>query len=201
MGDKIFRRLILLFILLIFGCTSNDSGDSKHLEVFKFNVDPELLGDPVHLDTHGIGFNPPIGWSPLADDMLKEVKETLYNTQSDDPVFTYLPLHVFLNEVNGSVMIVSEIKISETHGISTEIIDEIRSVIVRQSNEKNIKEAKFIKDGIIFNQFLIQGDDTVNFKFIFLNEAHDLFQIDYIVPRAVYLSESKAIESSIGSIN
>lgn len=196
------RILFLLLVLtLIAGCTSQKNDDPDRPAELIFDVDSELLGEQVHLEDQGVRFNPPREWGHISGDVFDEAIQQLENNQLDHEPFSIQPIRMFLHPQNGSTLIVSEITTTKLLPGTGEIMKAFRTVLKERFNDTDVLETIFLKDEIQFHQYLVQSQDKVNFKFLFTNTADDLLQVDYIVPRSVYLSESKAIESSIGSIH
>jgi len=193
--------LFLLFLTLIVGCVSHKNDDSDRPDEMEFNIDPELLGSTVHLDEKGISFQPPREWTQLSDEIFDEAVRQLKQFQTDHEYFSIHPVNIFLHPRHGSTLIISEISADESFSDPSEMIERFHKKLEDRFEDQNVRETVFLKDGIYFHQYLIQSQDKVNFKLLFYNAAADLFQVDYVVPRSVYLSESRAIESSIGSIH
>lgn len=196
-----YRMLFLLFLVVIVGCVSHKDDDSDRPDEMEFTVDPELLGDAIHLDEKGIGFRPPREWTQLSDEIFDEAVQQLKQAQTDHESFSIHPVNIFLHHRHGGTLIVSEISTAESFSDPSEMVDAFHKKLEDRFEGQDVRETVFLKDGINFHQYLIQSQDNVNFKFLFCNAADELFQVDYVIPRSVYFSESKAIESSIGSIH
>jgi|GEM_PF-1585537 len=200
-GVVMYRLLIILLVMLIAGCVSNNRNETGHVNEMVFNIDPELLGDTVYVKDKRFVFQPPSGWMQLPDEIFGEAVRQMTQAIPDDELFPTYPIHAFLRPEHGSAMIVSEISIADTIYDTSEALTQFQKRITDRFTEEELKTTDFMKDGIHFYQYLIQKEDIVNFKFVFANTADEMFQIDYIVPASVYLQESRAIESSIGTIN
>jgi hypothetical protein len=201
-----YRSIIFLLVILITGCGSNNRGEMDQITEMFFNIDPELLGDTVYVKDKGIIFQPPDAWMQFPDEILSneifvgDLRQVIRSLPGDELFPTY-PIYAFYRLENGSAMIVSEISVADTLNDTPEALIQFQKRITDQFTEDEVKTTDFMKNGIHFYQYLTQKDDVVNFKFVFGNTADEIFQIDYIVPTSVYLQESKAIESSIGTIN
>jgi hypothetical protein len=89
--------------------------------------------------------------------------------------------------------------ISQLGGIEDSTsVDKYKDLI--QKNFSPTKVGDFLKDNILFTQYLIQDENRINFKLLFFNPKDQLIQFDYILQKDSYVLELKAIESSIGSI-
>jgi len=196
-----YRLIIILLVILIAGCVSNNKNETAEITEMVFIIDQELLGDTVYVKDKGIVFQPPDAWMQLPDEIFGEAVRQMTRAIPEAELFPTYPIHAFLRPENGSAMIVSEISTADTVYNTSETLIQFHKRITDQFTEEEVKTTDFMKDRIHFYQYLIQKDDVVNFKFVFANTADEMFQIDYIVPSSVYLQESKAIESSIGTIN
>lgn len=196
-----YRLVVFLLILVISGCVSNNKNETAEITEMVFNIDPELLGDTVYVKDKGFVFQHPETWTQIPDEIFGEAVRRLTRAIAEDELFPTYPIHAFLRPDNGSAMIVSEISITDTIYDTSEALTQFQKRITDRYTEEELKTTDFMKDGIHFYQYLIQKEDIVNFKFVFRNTADEMFQVDYIVPASVYLQESRAIESSIGTIN
>jgi hypothetical protein len=196
-----YQALLLLILLSITGCTqSGEERVGRPIELI-FDINPELLDEIIRLDDKGVGFQPPKEWRPLSDEVFGEAVSQIMQSVSETDLFSIRPLYVFLHHDHNSSLIVSVITSDSTFTSPSDFAKSYRLELSGRLYDNDYKETEFLKDGIHFYQYLIQSDDIVNFKFLFQNRTGELFQLDYIVPRAVYATESKAIESSIGSIH
>jgi hypothetical protein len=196
-----YKALLLLFLLSITGCTQRGEEKAGRPIELMFDINPELLGEIIRLDDKGIGFQPPKEWRSISDEVFAEAVSQIKQSVSRTDLFSLRPLYVFLHHDRNSTLIVSVITSDSTFSNPSELVESYRVELNGRLHDSDYKETDFLKDGIHFYQYLIQSDDIVNFKFLLQNRNRELFQLDYIVPRAVYAIESKAIESSIGSIH
>lgn len=196
------RKLnILIVLIVLFGCTSDRDEATKQPVEMHFDVDQELLGETIVSEENEISFQPPKQWELLAGDVFQEAIRQFTRMQSAGDTFSIQPAYIFLHHRHGSVMIISEITVNDDKITSPDIVQAFRRDVNAGLDAARYQEAEFLKNGLLVYQYLIQDDDTVNFKFLFQNKNNALFQVDYIVPRSVYAAESKAVESSIGSIH
>lgn len=199
--DIYMLAVCLLTALLITGCTSQqDEGEEGPVQM-QFDVNRELLGDSVRVAAGNIGFSPPKNWQPLPDNIFEEASRHITQFDAEDDNFSIIPVYIFLHQQNGSALVVSKIIPENGNTFTGEPIHTFRSHVSDRFESEEIQEADFLKEDIHIYQYIIQKEDTVNFKLLFQNRDNKIFQFDYVVPHAVYLSESKAIESSIGSIH
>lgn len=67
--------------------------------------------------------------------------------------------------------------------------------------EAKVQQAVFMKDGLRIHQLMVIAADFVLIKLICDTPETLVFEVDYWVPKDVYQTELRAIESSIGSIH
>jgi hypothetical protein len=70
-----------------------------------------------------------------------------------------------------------------------------------QFPKATVQRAIFMKDAFRVYQLMVGASDFVLIKLMCNASENPVFEVDYVVPRDVYETELRAIESSIGSIN
>lgn len=194
------KRLLFVLLFLLSGCGSDNDNASGRPDEMRFDVDQDLLGEVIVSNDSGLTFQPPKQWSRITGRLYDEAFDQLTRGQTDTNRFTVIPRYIFLNHHNGSAMILSEVEPGVEMPVADDIVTVFRAHLSEGFDDKDYTETEFLKDGTLYYQYLTQTDGMVNFKFLFLNSYDVLYQLDYVVPNAVYAAESKAIESSIGSI-
>ena len=64
----------------------------------------------------------------------------------------------------------------------------------------DIKQAYYPYRGLKIFQMRMESEQMIAFKLIIPQTDTSSFQLDYVIPKAVYLKNLEAIESSIGSL-
>ena len=193
------RRFHLLFVVLalivcsLIGCQKSE--DERGPQPMTFAVEADQLGEAVALEAQGVQFQPPTGWVPLGVGQVDSVEQAL---PLDDSL-AFRPLHVFLDEATGSVLSVATFKFDGGRSFEEQMRG-YSAVLADRFAGDSLRQTQFLKDDLHIAQFLVQPEGLVNFKLVFEAEPDGLLQFDYVVPRAQYPREVKAIESSIGSI-
>lgn len=183
---------LLLSLLVLTGCREEEASGPPSME---FTVDPALLGDKVVLPEQDVQFQPPVSWRAVEASNRESLEQALPVSDS----LAFRPLHIFLDETSGSVLSVAEFSFDEGLPFE-EQMKRYGDVLAQRFAGDSLRQTLFLKEGLPVAQFLVQPAGLVNFKLVFEAPYEGLIQFDYVVPRAQYPREVRAIESSIGSI-
>ncbi len=182
---------LLLGVSLLAACGGEPRPDVEPME---FSVDPSRLGAPVEAIDLGIVFRPPAGWMPLLATDLDSIGRAIAGNALD-----LRPHYVFAHPSNGSLLNVATVGQADSLTLGEQVA-RYRDVLAAQDAGATVQQAEYLKDGIHVAQFLVQAKGYVTFTLFFASSRDGVLQFDYIVPRASYPEQAKAIESSIGSI-
>ena len=198
------NRLELLQLLLcgitIIGFSGCDPSNTKKqpYETFTFNVDETQL-EPVVTDTAlKIAIAPPKNWKQIDDSMLAQVVNKL-EPQLTPQDLQIAPRWIFLNEGSRAMCVVSELNGVETAPDDT-LLETLTTAYRNQFPNAKVQQTIFMKDAFRIHQLMVIAADFVLIKLICDAPETLVFEVDYRVPRDVYQTELRAIESSIGSI-
>ena len=184
----------LLIVGLFLFCSKQDQNGTNEINELKFEVDSTKLEIRTRNTDLGIQFNSPKDWMPISHELLEDFSKRNASEYLKASGFVWKPISIFLNKKNESLLYISLVQGQD----DTSSITMYKDLI--QKNIASAKAGDFIKDGIHFSQILVQDNERVNFKLLFFNSKNQLIQFDYVIPNQFYISELKAIESSIGSI-
>ena len=110
-----------------------------------------------------------------------------------------VPRWIFLNEDSRSMCVVSELNGVEI--APDEILLETLTTAYRnQFPNATVQQTVFMKDAFRIHQLMVIAADFVRIKLICDAPETLVFEVDYRIPRDVYQTELRSIESSIGSI-
>ena len=185
--------VLLLGVVLLAGCGAEPRSDVQPMQ---FDVDPSRLGAVVEAADHGIRFQAPTGWEPLAASAIDSIGRAV--ALAGD-VFDLRPRYVFLDPSTGSLLSVATIRLPDSLTFDEQIAH-YGALLADQFPSDTLRQGQYLKDGIHIAQFLVQSSGRVTFKLLFESPFGTLLQFDYLVPAAQYPGQIKAIESSIGSI-
>lgn len=191
---------LLLCGIIISGLAGCESPNIKKqlYETLTFNVDETQL-EPVVTDTVlKIKIAAPKNWKKIDDSMLAQVANKLESqpTQQDLQIE---PRWIFLNEGSRAVCVVSELNGVEIAPDET-LLETLTTAYRNQFPNAKVQQAIFMKDAFRIHQLMVIAADFVRIKLICDAPETLVFEVDYHVPRDVYQTELRAIESSIGSI-
>lgn len=189
--------LPIVLTVLIFGSTCSkketqqqDSG-TNHLN---FDVDTALL-EPAYADTVlGIKFAPPKNWKPVPAAVVDSLFGGITSAQAQ-----MKPHRMFMDDSLKSgcvITMLQSVEIDSTHQILAAAAQTLKAL----DPQTEIKSAEFYTGTFRVRQVLAISPALVTFRLIFDHPATKIFQVDYIIPRAIYGDLIKAVESSIGSI-
>ena len=190
----------LLFSIVISGFIGCDSPNAKKqpYETLVFKVDETRLEPSVMDPTLRIKIAAPKNWKKIDDSTLAQVIDKL-DTQRIQGI-QMMPQWVFLNESSRAMCVVSRLNGIEIAPDET-LLKTLKTAYQNQFPKATVQEAVFIKDAFRIYQLMVIATDFVLIKLICDAPETLVFQVDYRVPKAVYQTELRAIESSIGSIN
>ena len=194
-----FLQLLLCGIIIssLIGCDSPNAQKRTH-ETLTFNVDPTRLEPAITDTTLKIEISAPKGWKAIEDAMLTEVIDTLGDTLTQE--LQMVPRWVFLNENSRAMCVVSRLEGGAVPPNDT-LLKTLETAYRAQFPKATVQRAIFIKDAFRVHQLMVAASDFVLIKLICNAPENPVFEVDYVVPRDVYGTELRAIESSIGSIN
>ncbi len=180
----------LITVFLIFSC-------GKERDEMEFNVKPELLAGRYQNKTFGFSFSPPKGCIELPDSLAKPLAEQLKSKISATQDISVEPVEFFVNEEDMLICIVSELKNFQANDGT---IQQYQQMIRQTARNNNIQQTSYRYHKFQIFQSLIMSNDMVQFKLFFPQKDKPSFQLDYVVPKSLYVKYVEAIESSIGSV-
>ena len=110
------------------------------------------------------------------------------------------PRWIFLNEDSQAMWIVSRLNDVDLVPDET-LLKTLTTAYRNQFPNATVQSTVFMKDAFRIHQLMVIAVDFVLVKLICDAPETLVFEVDYRVPRDVYQTELRAIESSIGSIN
>ena len=197
-------RLELLQLLLcgiiigsLVGCDSPNS-QKRTYETLVFNVDQTRLEPAITDTTLKIKLSAPKGWKAIDDAMLVEVIDGLGDKLVQG--LQMVPRWVFINEDSRAMCVVSGLE-GGTVPLDETLLQTLETAYRTQFPKATVQRAIFMKDAFRVHQLMVGTSDFVLVKLVCDAPENPVFEVDYVVPRDVYETELRAIESSIGSIN
>jgi hypothetical protein len=192
-----FFRVFLFFLSVLFclGCESPKNAPPNYPSL-EFNVDPTLLEPKTQDMKLRMNFSPPIGWKPVSSTLF--VNET-HKTYQELEMLISEPKLFFQHKPSNSLCIVSKF-LTSPFGTTQDFVSTVTGSLRKQFPEASIQQTTFFKDSLLVNQIRILTSEHVVFKLVLLPSDLDPFEVLYILPKNIYMTQSRPIESSIGSI-
>ena len=180
------------------GCDSPNAQKQPY-ETLVFKVDETRL-EPIITDTTlKIKIAAPKHWKRIDDSMLTQVVDQL-DTQRTLQAPKIVPRWIFLNETSQAMCVVSKLNGVEIAPDAT-LLRTLVTAYQNQFPDATVQQTIFMKDGFRIHQLMVIAADFVLIKLICDAPETLVFEVDYRVPKDVYQTELRAIESSIGSIH
>ena len=179
------------------GCDSPNAKKQPY-ETLVFQVDESRLEPTVTDETLRIKIAAPRNWKMIDDAMLQQVTNKLDSQRIQG--IQMVPRWIFLNEDSQAMCVVSKLKGVEIAPDET-LLKTFTTAYQNQFPKATVQQAVFIKDAFRIHQLMVIATDFVRIKLICDAPETPVFEVDYHIPKGVYQTELRSIESSIGSIN
>lgn len=179
------------------GCDSPNAKKQPY-ETLVFKVDETQL-EPIVTDTTlRIKIAAPKDWKKIDDAMLQQVTNKLDSQRIQG--IQMVPRWIFLNESSRAMCVVSKLKGVDIAPDET-LLKTLTTAYRNQFPKATVQQTIFMKDAFRIHQLMVIATDFVRIKLICDAPETLVFQVDYHIPKSVYQTELRSIESSIGSIN
>ena len=179
------------------GCDPPNS-QKRTYETLVFNVDRTRLEPAITDTTLKMEISVPKGWKAIDDAMLVQVIDGLGDMLTLG--VQMVPRWVFLNEGSRAMCVVSRLKGGEVL-LDETLLKTLETTYRAQFPKATVQRAIFMRGAFCVHQLMVGTSDFVLVKLVCNAPENPVFEVDYVVPRDVYETELRAIESSIGSIN
>ena len=179
------------------GCDSPDAQKQPY-ETLVFKVDETQLEPAVTDTTLRIKIAAPKNWKQIDDSMLTQVINKLDIQLM--PGLQMVPRWIFLNESSRAMCVVSKLNGLNIAPDET-LLKTLTTAYRNQFPNATVQQTIFMKDAFRIHQLMVIAADFVLIKLICDAPETLVFEVDYRVPKDVYQTELRSIESSIGSIN
>ena len=196
-----FLQVLLCGVMIsgFVGCDPPDAKKQETYETLVFKVDETRL-EPIVVDTTlRIKIAAPKGWKKIDDSMLSEIVNT-WDIQQISKELRIIPRWIFFNESSLSMCIVSRLERVSIAPDET-FLKTLATAYQNQFPKATVQQTVFMKDAFRIHQLMVIAPDFVLIKLICDAPETLVFEVDYRVPKDIYQTELRAIESSIGSIN
>ena len=193
--------LCLLCSIIISGFGGCDSPNraKQPYETLTFTVDKTQLEPAVADATLRIKIAPPKNWKKIDDSLFAQVITTVESQRTPQDL-QVVPRWIFLNADSLAMCIVSKLNGADIVPDET-LLQTLKTAYQNQFPNATVQQAIFMKDAFRIHQLMVIDTDFVRIKLICDAPETLMFEVNYRIPRDVYRTELRAIESSIGSIN
>ena len=179
------------------GCDSPDAQKQPY-EKLIFKVDETRL-EPIVTDTTlRIKMAAPKNWKKIDNAMLAQVANKVDPQRI--PGLQMIPRWIFLNESSRAMCVVSQLSGMDS-APDEAVLKTLTTAYANQFPNATVQQTIFMKDAFRIHQLIIIAADFVRIKLICDAPETLVFEVDYHIPKEVYQTELRSIESSIGSIN
>ena len=193
-----FQFLLCCIVMCGFVGCDPPNAQKQPYETLVFKVDETQLEPTVTDTTLRIKIAAPKNWKKIDDSMLAEVTNKL-KPQLTPQNLQIVPRWIFLNEASQSMCVVSKLDGVEIAPDET-LLKNLKAAYQTQFPNATVHQAVFVKDAFRIHQLMVIAADFVRIKLMCDAPETLVFQVDYRIPRDVYQTELRSIESSIGSI-
>ena len=196
--SRVLQFLLFSIIINYFvGCDSPNVKKQPY-ETLVFKVDETRLEPTVIDATLRIKIAAPRNWKEIDDSMLAQVANKV--DPQLVPGLQLVPRWIFLNESSRAMCVVSKLDSIDIIPDET-LLKTFETAYQNRFPNATVQSAVFMKDAFRIHQLMVIAVDFVRIKLICDAPETLIFEVDYYIPKDVYKTELRAIESSIGSIN
>ena len=174
------------------------NSQKRAYETLVFNVDQTRLEPAITDTTLKMGISAPKGWKAIDDSMLARVIDGLGDKLTQG--LQIVPRWVFVNEDSRAMCVVSRLEGGIVAPDET-LLETLETAYRTKFPKATVQRTIFMKGAFRVHQLMVGVSDFVLIKLICDAPESHVFEVDYVVPKDVYETELRAIESSIGSIN
>ncbi len=190
------RNILITISIILMLCSCSGKKDEPVYEKIIFNVDTTLLGKRITIKSAGLEFYSPKGYVQMDDQMFQNLKTSLLNLEG----FKHFPMLAAVSESQTGILLFIKL-FPEDSTLVHLPFSYVEKVLQPKDTNVTLNKATFTKDSIDILQYLVDTDETVNFKLFFHDKDSNLYELDYIfVSKEDYKKNIRAIESSIGSL-
>jgi hypothetical protein len=191
---------LLLCGVIIGSMASCDPPNSQKrtYETLIFNIDQTRLEPAITDTTLKMEISAPKGWKAVDDSMLARVIGGLGDKLTQG--IQIVPRWVFVNEDSRAMCVVSRLEGGIVAPDET-LLETLETAYRTKFPKATVQRTIFMKGAFHVHQLMVGASEFVLIKLICDAPESHVFEVDYVVPKDVYETELRAIESSIGSIN
>jgi len=188
----VVKNRLLTFLLglsVLLGCSEKREDGRTGDMTFKINS--ALLGERYVEDDLGVSFAPPKNCLPVAPEILEQAITGLRQQIGVDDTMFVRPRQIFLNQEEGFLCAISRLPVLQDNDSSLAVY---RENISEKAAEMEVRQDNYPYRGLEIHQMRMESEQTITFKLIVPQTAGNSFQLDYVIPKSVYIKNLEAIE-------
>ncbi len=185
-----------MWLVLICCSTEQGAGDGE----MTFAVDEGLLGDAFRDVSGDFAIRAPAGWTALPDSVLEEAMRIAEQRVEMNPRHLPRMLAMFRHPRHGATLTVSRYRSELSQAERDSLIKFQGDGLYATFPEVNVQSTRFVYQGSQVRQFMVSDPRAVVIKLLVDRLPLPMYQLDYVIPQAVYEKNLNSVESSIGSM-
>jgi hypothetical protein len=167
----------------------------------EFAVDPALLGPAVTDSALRFTFRPPAVLMPADSGLVHRMRDEAQRGRRPDDPLAAEPVFFFVAPSGGALCRVGRFLAPPPGRLDPVWVEACRAELQRQIAPAAVASDLFrVGRTTIVAQFHAKSESMILFRLLCLGPGPVPFMVDYVVPIADYANLSRAIESSIGSL-
>jgi hypothetical protein len=198
LSKKLFIILFSFLILMNLSCGNEEKNKTDQPEEMTFQVNQSLLGEKYSDNELGFSFSPPIGCKLMPKNLVQQVKAEITKNLVSPESLALEPKQFFLNKNEQFFCLLTTLPMLV---LSDSSIKFYNMAVKNSAAGDEVQSSTYKYNHFLIYQSLIMNDETINFKLLIPQAEHKSFQIDYILPKSIYVNKIEVIESSIGSLS
>jgi hypothetical protein len=173
-----------------FGACSRS--EKRELEILQFNVDTSLVASRIADTTLNISYTPPKNWERMLPDTLKHLNVAEAHTNV---------IGIFHDSLSNAGLIVTQIdsfQLSDSANVIARAVKYYKGI----DPQTEVRNAAYQFEEFKVLQIMILEKNSVTLKMIF-ERSHgggSPFEFDFLVPKQIYPTTARVIESVVGSL-
>ena len=183
-------KILIIIVTLLCSCSDKTSSNQQDFEKINFNINTNLVSDPIVLDDSFTMSFPNIVFKNI------DVFNTLNNHLKKDNN-SYFPFRLIDLFSNDNILIyIGKIEQSNLFSkLNSNYIEALKETY----NVESINMGKFNVNGLNVVQYMFNDENSFTIK-LYINILDKFYEITYILKASIYKDSLKYIESSIGSV-
>ena len=183
-------KILIIISVLIYSCSNEISSNQQDFEKINFNVNTNLISDPIVFDDSFTMSVPKIVFKN------NDTFNTLNNHLKKDNKL-YFPFRL-IDLFNNDNILIYVGQIEETD-LFSKLNSNYIEALKETYNVESINVGKFNINGVNVVQYMFNDENSFTIK-LYINILEKFYEITYILNDSIYKDSLKFIESSIGSL-